>query len=235
PIADAEVVGEQLASPEKAEIDSVMKSWGTLTVPSSILAVIDASGSMDFPAGDTTRMALAVNAARTALVAFPSHARIGLWAFSINQGGPGQDWRELAPLRRLDAPTEGGRTQVELLDDQAGVLAGLTQGGTGLYDTVLDAYRTATREYNPSYYNTVAVLSDGANDDPGSIGLRALLKELRQLHDPDRPVRIIPVGISTDADMAALRRIAAATESRAYEAANPQDILTVLAQGLLTR
>lgn len=237
PLPDGESVAADplLPAAERAQVDSTMKSWGTLTVPSSVLAVIDASASMDTVEGSSTRIGLAVGAAVTALDAFPDHARIGMWAFSIDQGGPGQDWQELAPLRRLDAPTGDGGTQTELLREQAEVLPRLTGGGTGTYDTVLAAYKVTAREYNPAYYNTLVLMTDGANEDPGSITLSQLISELTALRDPDRPVRIIAVGLSADADMASLNEIAEATGGQAYEARDPQDILQVLASGLLTR
>ena len=47
----------------------------------------------------------------------------------------------------------------------------LTGGGTGLYDTALAAYRTALRNYDPHYSNAVVLMTDGRNEDPGSISL----------------------------------------------------------------
>ena len=87
-----------------------MLSWKTLAVPSAILAVVDASGSMDFDAGAGTRMDLLAEAAGIGLSSLPDHARVGLWVFSIDKGGPGQDWRVLEPIRRLD-DLRFGRTQ----------------------------------------------------------------------------------------------------------------------------
>ena len=55
------------------------------------------------------------------------------------------------------------------------------------------------------------------------------------MHDPARPVRIVAVGISQDADMAALGKMAEVTSGGAFLAENPEDILTVLATSLLTR
>ncbi|MDN5895521.1 MAG: substrate-binding and VWA domain-containing protein, partial [Nocardioides sp.] len=68
-----------------------LRSWQVLAVPSSMLVVLDASGSMDFQTGAGTRMELAAGAARRALGAFPGNARIGMWLFSVDQGGPGVD------------------------------------------------------------------------------------------------------------------------------------------------
>lgn len=237
PLPDGESVEatKQLPAAQRNQVDSTMKSWSILTVPSSVLAVFDASSSMDTVEGSLSRIELAADAADTALGAFPDHARIGMWSYSINQGGAGQDWRELAPLRRLDAPNGDGGTQHDLLREKAALLPSLTGGGAGTYDTMLEAYKVANREYNPAYYNSLVLLTDGANDDPGSITLEELLEEVEKLHNPDRPVRIIPVGIGTNADMASLSAMAKATGGQAYEARDPRDILTVLAGGLLSR
>ena len=236
PLPDDESIttSKQLPAAETNQIRSTMESWFTLTVPSSILVVFEASDAMKAPVGGSTRLDIGMGAALAALGALPDHARIGMWAFSTDQAS-GQDWRELAPLRRLDAPIGKGETQNELLARQVDVIPGIARGGTGLYDTVLEAYRLATREYNPAYSNSVSVLTGGVNDDPGSISLAQLLTELEGLHDPDRPVRIIPVGIGAGADMSALGQIADATGGQAFEADSPESMITVLASGLLSR
>ena len=212
-----------------------LHTWQVVSVPSSLLAVFDASGSMDFDAGGQTRMQLAVGVATTALGrVFPDHARIGLWVFSIDQGGKGQDWRELAPIRRLDETVKGS-TQRALLIGLAPRMLGMTHGGTGLYDTTLAAYKAAQAAYDPNYSNSLVLLTDGANDDPGSISLDRLLAELKSLHDPQRPVRIIGIAISKDADFKSLDRISRSVGGHAYYAENPQDITKVFAQALLDR
>jgi len=205
-----------------------------LTVPSSILAVLDASGSMDYETSEGTRMELAVGAARTALAVLPGEARVGLWLFSIDQGGKGVDHRQLEPLVRLDAPV-GKATQREALGTSIQTAVDLTEGGTGLYDTTLAAVREAQAKYDPAYFNSVVIISDGANDDPGSISLKKLLATLAEERDPEHPVRIIAIGISKDADMKSLTRIAEATGGKAYGARDPRDILGVLNQALLAR
>jgi hypothetical protein len=48
-------------------------------------------------------------------------------------------------------------------------------------------------------------------------------------------VRIVGIAISGDADLAALQRMAHATGGDAYLAAQPEDILEVFAQAVLSR
>ena len=87
-----------------------MESWFNLTVPSSILAVIEASDAMNDSVDGLDPAGLGMGAPWLRSDALPDHARVGLWVFSTDQGGDGQDWREMAPLRRLDAPIgNGGR------------------------------------------------------------------------------------------------------------------------------
>jgi hypothetical protein len=209
-------------------------SWSVLSVPSAMLAVVDASGSMDAETGTGSRMDLLADAARIGLGFLPDHARVGLWVFSIDKGGPGQDWRELEPIRRLD-DLRFGRTQRYALRERAAELPSLTDGGTGLYDTALAAYRTALRNYRPHYSNAVVLMTDGQNEDPGSISLQQLLQRLEELKDPDKPVRVVGIAISGDADLGALRQMARVTGGEAYLAAQPEDILGVFAQAVLSR
>jgi Mg-chelatase subunit ChlD len=224
-----------LAAPESVTVAGDLHTWQLVSVPSSLLAVFDASGSMDFDAGGETRMQLSIGVAEMALKkVYPDHAKIGLWVFSIDQGGKGQDWRELAPIRRLD-DVVNGVTQRERLIGLAPQMLQMTHGGTGLYDTTLAAYKAAQDAYDPNYANSLVLLTDGANDDPGSISLDRLLGDLAQLHDPQRPVRIIGIAISKDADFKSLDRIAKSTGGAAYYAENPQDITKVFAQAVLSR
>ena len=79
------------------------------------------------------------------------------------------------------------------------------------------------------------IISDGANDDPGSISLKKLLATREEERDPEQPVMISAIGISKDADMKSLTKIAAATAGNAYGARDPRAILGVLNQALLAR
>lgn len=226
--------GGALRPPSAKAISEAVQSWSVFSVPSAMLAVVDASGSMDAETGAGSRMDLLADAATIALGFLPDHARVGLWVFSIDKGGPGQDWRELEPIRRLD-DLRFGRTQRYALRERAAEMPSLTDGGTGLYDTALAAYRTALKNYRPHYSNAVVLMTDGQNEDPGSISLEQLISQLEELRDPDRPVRLVGIAISGDADLAALRRMARVTGGEAYLAAEPGDILGVFAKAVLSR
>lgn len=236
PLSSDRGIGEvtELTVPEAKWVKEDLRVWQVLAVPASLLVVLDASGSMDFETSDGTRMQLATTAASQALSAYPDSTRIGMWLFSVDQGGPGVDHRVMAPLRRLDAKVDGV-TQRQLLGQKTQESLELTNGGTGLYDTTLAAYRNALRNHDDDYFNSVVLMTDGANDDPGSIGLDELLTTLRSEVDPAKPVRVIAIGISEDADMDALEKIAEATGGQAFAARDPRDIMTVMAKSMLAR
>lgn len=236
PLADDQSISSEKLLPSVAQnqIDATMKNWNYLVVPSSVLALIEASDSMDTPFGSTTRIGLTVDVAKVSLDAFPDGARLGSWAFSTNRGPHGEDWQEMVPLRRIDAPLGEGRTHRDAILETTTVTP-QTYGGSGLYDSILAAYEEASRQYNPAYYNAIVVYTDGPNEDPNSITLNQLIERIEALYDPDRQVQIIPIGLTGGADMASLGRIAGTTDALAYAVLQASDIYTVLTGALLAR
>ncbi|QIK74739.1 VWA domain-containing protein [Nocardioides piscis] len=231
---------KQLATVPQTQVDAVIKRFNALKVPSSILALVETSDSMATQFGVMSKIELAADASKTALEVFPDAVRLGFRVFSTNQAPNGQDWREVAPLRRLDAPVGPGRIHKDLLKQQIDALPSQTRGGAGLYDSILAAYQEAVRQYNPYYQNSLVIFTDGPNDDPASISLEELKLELQKMQNPDRPVRIIAIGLSADADLGSLQQIAATSEENAYyrgahQVLQPGDILNILASTLLSR
>ena len=223
-----------LPSPKADVVAQLLRRWSVLTVPSRILGVFDVSGSMDELAGGRTRMALAVEASAGALGVFPDQSRIGVWAFSEGLGPGSRDHTELVPVRRLDARV-GSQTQQRLLGEALSTLPRMTSGGTGLYDTTLAAVQAMRSDYEPGAINTLVLMTDGRNEDPGSISQAKLLRELRKLRDPRRPVTVIAVGLGPDADAEALRRIVDATGGRSYVVRQPSQLSKVFEEALLSR
>lgn len=238
PLAAGEGLGKSrfsvLPTPDARAVNAALRQWSVLTVPARSIAVVDVSGSMDFTDAGQTRIDLAVGAASRALGLYPDNAQIGLWAFSVGLGGAGRDYRELVPVRPLGASADGA-TQRDALGAALRRLPGLTDGGTGLYDTTLAAIRTLQDQYDPRAENAVILLTDGRNDDPGSLSLQQLLDAIQRERDPARPVSVIAVGMGPDADAGALRQIAGATGGRSYIARDPSDITHVFVDAMLSR
>ncbi|MCR5978420.1 VWA domain-containing protein [Gordonia jinghuaiqii] len=235
--ADGNGIGEpvkELGLRDPTSVDKALRQWQVLGVPIRTLVVQDTSGSMEIPVGGTTRAGLLIDASQTGLKLFPNNTMVGGWAFSVNKDGAGQDWEEMAPIRRLDARSGSGTHRDAL---GRAVEEGLSDlgGGTGLYDTTLAAFKKVQETYDPNYSNSVIIMTDGQNEDPDSITLNSLLAELKRLEDPARPVLVLTIGISDDADSDALRQISEATGGTTYVAKNAADIRTVFVDAIQAR
>ena len=224
-----------LSKVDQKTTDDALRQWRVLSVPSSILAVVDMSGSMKTAIGDTTRIQLAVTASQLALDAFPDQARIGIWGFSKNRGEGGVSYEEYATLDRLDAAAGADGTHGDVVRTVANELPAKVRGGTGVMDTTLAAYKYAQEKWDPAWFNSVVIMTDGASDDSSSLSLESLVNQLKSIRDPAKPVKVIIIGISEDADTGELEQIAAATGGQNYLVKNPNEILGVLASALLNR
>lgn len=213
-------------------LQRTLDEWAQLAKPFHSLVAIDVSGSMGYEAlpNGATRMDLTRGAAVAAVEMFPDHDSLGLWIFSRTLDGA-KDYIELAPVEELGAE-ENGTTHREALLANQSALQHMPGGYTGLYDTTLAAFRQALSEDAPDSLKTVIILTDGEDIDEGSIGLDNLLKALEEEQDPEHPVRIITVGISSEANEDALRQISEATGGSSHIAEQPEDIQEVFIKAL---
>ena len=181
-------------------VDHVFAAWYVQDRRSSILLAVDVSGSMAEPApGTTTPLIQLVRQGCLAVgQMLPDQSSLGLWSFG-SQLDPPRDYKVLLPTAQL---TDGQRAGL------AGAVAQLAaeQTGTGLYDTILAAYKAATAGWRAGEANQVLVFTDGRNeDDPVSIGLRQLAAGLKQAADPKRPVELTVVAYGQLPEVAGLR------------------------------
>ena len=221
--------------PEPERAIATTRLWDTLRLDMRMLAAIDVSGSMRWEAGDSTRVELTQRSTQDALAILPDGSQIGAWGFSTDRGPGGEDFFEITPIRGLETRV-GDQTQRQVLADAVAGLDELLGGDTGLYDTALAAFRAVQEGYDPAYVNSVVLITDGENDDStGGLELDELLAELEASADPQRPVRIVAIGIGPDTDPSALQAIAEATGGTSYVATQPSDIETVFFRALLAR
>ena len=219
--------------PSAAEMTTLFDDWTSAQTDARMLVVMDTSGSMARSASGITRIALAQEAADTALASVPDTSEMGLWTFSSRQNGS-VDYREVVPIRGLADPV-GAHTQRDALDAGFAEAARSVKGDTGLYDTVAAAYAHLQETYDPTLVNTLVVITDGTNDDPdGGLTMAQLISRLRD-SDPTKHISVALVGITKDADVTALRAIASATNGRVYVADRADSIKTVLINALLSR
>ena len=157
-----------------------------------------------------------------------SPTRLGsdLWTFS--RAARGNDYRAVVPLGPLNRRYGNGTAR----DNIAAAVPRITaEGDTGLYDTTLAAVAAVRAGWQPGP-NTVVLISDGKNEDPGSPDLRTTLYRLVDGADPSRPVEVVTIALGSGADAKALRNIAATTKGKAYTAAQPEDLESVFLTAL---
>ncbi|MFE3830028.1 hypothetical protein [Streptomyces sp. NPDC059092] len=227
--------GEDARPPSAEAVERALVLW-TMSVRSTRLTtVVDASGSMEEAVpgrGGQSRMDVTKASLLRALAQFTAEDEIGLWEFSTRLDGA-KDYRKLEETARLGEPARGGGTHRERLSDAFTALKPVPGGDTGLYDTTLAAYKEAQASYVPGKLNALIILTDGSNKDDDSIARGDLVKRLKKLADPARPVPLIGVAVGPDADRKEIDALARATGGAGYEVSDPADIQSVILRAIM--
>lgn len=119
-------------------------------------------------------------------------------------------------------------------------LQGLTvQSGSrnGLYDTILDAYKTVLNGWSENKVNAVVVFTDGKDDGLNGMSADQLIGKLNDLKtaNPNHPVRVIVVALGKGVDLTTLSKITQTADGKALYAATPQAIGQVVIDGFTSR
>ncbi|KOU59879.1 von Willebrand factor [Streptomyces sp. MMG1533] len=230
----AQPYAEPAAKPaSQVALQEALGMW-TITVQSArITTVVDASSSMSetVPGTDRSRMDVTKTSLLQALATFTPEDEIGLWDFSTKLDGD-KDYRVLVPTERL-GDRAGTGTQRDRLAAAFSSLTPVPNGATGLYDTTLAAYKAATSSYVKGKFNALVVLTDGVNQDPGSISRADLVIRLEKLTDPERRVPLIMIAVGPDADREEARQIAKATGGSGQEVSDPSQIHSVILKAIV--
>jgi len=215
-----------LPKPDVDVISTAIDQWTQVRKPSSVLELIDISGSMDDPIGDgRSRLDGAIQGAQTTLDHFRSTDEVGVWAFTTgieSDAGEG-----IQVLRDVTALGSDG----EKLDSSLEDLHYAQRNGTPLYDAILTAYEAMSERAEPGRINAIVVLSDGEDTD-STTSLDSLIAKIGKSTKEggsDAPVRIFPIAYGEGADTTALQRIADATGGQLFDASNAERIDLVFA------
>lgn len=217
-----------LQPPPDAVVTTLLQRIAVLLAPSRILVVMDLSLSMKADAGKgLSRIEFSAVAAKTAGSLIPDRAQVGLWGFARNLRG-GAAWIEYEPVLPLGS-ADGGRSHRDAVNTAMFAMSHQLGGdGTALYRTAVAAVTAMERNYDPRAANSVVLFTDGADDDPGGPTLAQTVAQLRVAYDPQKPVRLICIGIGPGADLNALRQLAGAAGGAAYPAMDPRELPKVL-------
>ncbi|MEU6767252.1 substrate-binding and VWA domain-containing protein [Streptomyces sp. NPDC046853] len=219
--------------PTEKELQETLGMW-TITVQSARLStVVDVSDSMGefVPGQNRSRMEVTKSSLLQALAGFTDEDEIGLWEFATLLDGE-RDYRKLVPTQRL-GDRKGDGTQRDEVSEAFSDLAPIPGGATGLYDTTLAAYKEATSGYASGKFNAVVVLTDGVNQDPGSVSRSNLIKQLENLSDPKRPVPLIAIAVGPNTDKEEVVQIAEATGGSGHQVDDPAQIHAVILKAIM--
>ncbi|MGK5681218.1 VWA domain-containing protein [Actinoplanes sp. URMC 104] len=198
--------GTAAAGLDASTLSQALGSWTAITQPGRVLAVFDVSGSMKEKvptAGNQSRAVVTQKAAAAGLSMFSNKWSVGVWLFSTEMNGS-KPWRQIEPI----SPLASARTDLQASISQIVPKDG---GDTGLYDTVLDAYKQVKNTYESGKVNSVIIFTDGNNDNDAGIKLPYLLEQLKKLQDPTKPVRLVIIGIGDEVEEGELQTIVKAT------------------------
>jgi Mg-chelatase subunit ChlD/ABC-type molybdate transport system substrate-binding protein len=208
---------------DPARIKRALDLWTAANSPARALLVLDLTSSMAQPAPDGTqsRAQAMVAAARASLDLLGGSSRAGLWTFA----GTNQS---VLPIDDLSAD------QRNAFDQR---LANLPVGATdqsGLYAAMLAGYKALKDGYDPGRPNLMIVLTDGGDSDASAKALAQFDQSVQMLADQIKPVRVVLVGIGTDAAGAAnLQAIAHVVGGGYAPLASPAQIEPILLTALL--
>jgi hypothetical protein len=216
--------------PDPKVVSDAVGTWLSLTRPGRMLAVVDVSGSMYIKvpsANNATRFQLLIGTARGGLSLFSDDWQVGLWTFSTDLNGtlPYQEWLPIKPLSQNRAG----------LEQAMNTMQPKRNGNTGLYDTALAAYKRVQDGWDPNAVNSVVLMTDGQNDNPGGITLDQLTTSLKALVDPRYPIQMIMIGIGTDVSAPELKAITDVTGGGVFIAQDPAQITEIFLQALSLR
>ncbi|GAB2835357.1 substrate-binding and VWA domain-containing protein [Actinocorallia aurea] len=221
------------------QIYKITQDWSKLSLAIRMLSILDVSGTMNQPvpgAGGATRMQTVLKIASEGLTQFPQDSQIGTWIFSDLIEGK-QDWKEVVPVAPLNKRF-GSVTQLDRIKQGLLSVKAMPANNTGLYDTILGAYRYMKKTHQPGRINSIVLFTDGlGNDDPnGGITLPELTKALKNEADDRKPIQLIIISIgSPKKQLAIMQQITKITGGDAYIPKNAKEIQQIFLQALSKR
>jgi Ca-activated chloride channel homolog len=218
------------SAPDDTAVRTAIKAWGAYGRRGRVLVAVDSSASMagSLPGSATTKSTLAQQALTAVVSTIAPDSDMGLWTFTSSVS---RDYQQLVAIGPADGRV-GSTTRRQALLSAIHSVRPVPNGGTGLYDTTLAAFRAASHNYAYGRLNAVMIITDGRNEDPGSISLNQLLTDLRREFDGIKPVRVLTVAYGADADLGVLKRIADVTGGASYRAPTAAQVSPLLAKAL---
>jgi hypothetical protein len=226
----------QLAAPAaSSEAQTALQTWQLLQSPSKVLALIDVSTAMSTPSGlgGLSLEELLAQTANLGLELFPDSTQMGGWEFADKLNGS-LPYKQLIPVGPLNG--ELGLISRRASFQQINLsLHPLPNTPAALNQTILASYKQMNATYLPNYSNAIVVMTAGVDNAPGDIPVATLVRKLRALYNPSRPVELLIIMMGSRGDFPQLQQIAAAGGGAAYPVTNPTQIGEVFLEAFARR
>lgn len=186
-----------LEIPDADVIAGISQLWAEVKKPVDVIVVMDISGSMS---GEK------ISSARASLVDFigilDDRDRLQIMLFSSD-------------INNLTELTELGPKRDDLSRRVTGIIE---QGGTRLYDSVIEAYRQMEANGDPDRIRAIVVLTDGV-DTESTANLQQVLQTLNTGGEGQggNSIKLFTIAFGSDADSGVLQQIVESTGGRQYD------------------
>jgi Bacterial extracellular solute-binding protein len=222
------------ATATSSEAQTAVQTWQKLQIGSRDLVLIDVSSAMAAPSGlpGLSIEQLLGQVADVGLELFPDSAQIGDWEFADNLTH-GLPYKQVVPIGPL--PGEIGlisrRQALQQLDKSLRPV----NAPAALDKSILAGYQAMTASYQPNHINAVIVLTAGLDNAPGDMPAATLIRRLRALFNPNKPVELIIEQVGTAGNFSAIQHIAAAGDGAAYQVTAPLQTIKVFFEAVSRR
>ena len=195
--------------PEPRVLAAIKRAWHADRKAANVAVVVDVSGSMS--AHD--RLVEAQKGLHIFLRQFSPRDRVGLFTFSDHV-------TTVVPIDRMAANRHVLSQSVDAL---------VAQGGTAVYDATESGVQAVAALHDDQRINAVVVLTDG-DDNASRLTAQRLITELRgHAEDEEQNIRVFTIAYGSEANGAALGKIAAASGGKGYTG-EPSEIASVYRQ-----
>ena len=205
-----------LRQPGPARTLRALHAWHVLGLGSRFLALNDVSGAMNVrvsPGGPTLEQVLGSTSA-AGMTRFPDSTQMGLWVFASHLQGD-LPYKELVPMGPLPGQV-GVVTRRQAIQALAATGRALPHVPAALYGTLLAAYKQMVAGYQAQYVNDVIVLTAGIENAPGDISANTLIRDLKTMVSPKRPVEILIIVLGHPGTFNQLQRIVHVTNGKVW-------------------
>ena len=217
-----------LTAPGPGQADKELRAWRALGLGSRFLAINDISAAMATPVapGGPAREQVLGRTSAAAMKRFPDSTQMGLWVFASHLSGA-LPYKQLVPMGPLPGQF-GVITRRQAIQRLAATGTTVPHARAALFGTLLAAYKQMVAAYQPQHVNDIIVLTAGVENDPRDISAATLLRELRPMVSPRRPVEILMVVFGVPKDLGELQQIAKLTNGRVWPITSAAQIPHVL-------